>query len=68
MADLKAQINQINTKINAWLKDFPNKLKTLPDKLKNLPNTLKAMPQEQLIAIGAIVLGVIFIILAILLW
>jgi hypothetical protein len=37
-------------------------------KIKTLPKTIKAMPQDWLIAYGLVILGVIFIIIALILW
>jgi flagellar biosynthesis/type III secretory pathway M-ring protein FliF/YscJ len=37
-------------------------------KIKTLPTTIKNMPQEYLIAYGLITLGLIFILVALILW
>ena len=37
-------------------------------KIRNLPTTVKTLPEEKLIAYGCIVLGIIFILLAIITW
>ena len=37
-------------------------------KIKTLPQTIKQMPEDKLIAWGAIVLGFILVIIAVVLW
>ena len=57
LEQLKAQTNRIIIRI-----------KTLPQTIKALPTIIRTMPEEKLIAYGCIVLGLIFILLAIILW
>ena len=58
MQQLTSKLNELSQKLSVWFSDLPNKI-------KNLPETVMAMPNDERIAWSAIILGVIFVIAAI---
>ena len=58
----------INDKVNDFVNTLMDKVKDLPEILKNLPQTVMGMPIDEQAAVGAIVVGVLFVATSIILW
>ena len=61
-------MQEMNDALNKWANSVVDYFKHFPDNMKKLWEKIKLIPNDEKYAYGAIILGIILIIVAIIIW